>query len=67
MPYTYGIPGKLIWSVHILVGLLLTYIGSRIINGQNVGQNLAILLVVLGSLATIYHAHLMYMNLTRVE
>lgn len=62
MEYSYGIPGKFIWSMHIVIGLLLFYVGYRALNGWPVSQILALLLVVLGSLAILYHGHLFYVK-----
>lgn len=60
MIYSYGIPGKLIWTTHIIIGIILFYIGYNLLNNVPINKNLAILLVILGSLAMLYHAHLFY-------
>jgi len=60
--YSYGIPGIAIWSSHIAIGIILFYVGYSLINSKPINQWLAILLIVLGSLAVAYHGHLLYVN-----
>lgn len=61
--YHYGIPGFLIWIFHIIIGLVLFYLGYKIINNQPISQFYALTLIVTGTLAIAYHAHLMFVNM----
>lgn len=56
--YHFGIPGTIIWSTHIVMGLFFAYIGYRLLNKQPIGQAEALTLMFLGMLAFLYHAHL---------
>lgn len=58
--YSFGVSGIAIWIFHILIGIFLFYIGYSIIYLQKLNQNIGIILVILGSLSFLYHAHLMY-------
>ncbi len=60
--YSFGIPGNLLWTGHIIMGTLLFYIGYQLLNDNMPKQWIAILLLVLGALAIAYHGHLMYVN-----
>jgi hypothetical protein len=60
MAYSFGMPGPVIWTFHILIGLTLLYIGYSILNHQEVSKYLAIFLIVLGCAAPLYHAYLFY-------
>lgn len=60
--YSFGIPGPVIWITHLLVAALLIYIGYNLINKRPIPSNIGIILVVLGSLAALYHLHLWYLN-----
>lgn len=62
--YSYGVPGPAIWTTHILVGLLLIYIGYMTLNEMQIHQGFSILLLILGSVIILYHSHLMYLNYT---
>lgn len=56
--YNFGVPGPLIWSFHILIGLYLTFLGYRLLNQKSPHQVEAIGLIVTGVLALLYHGHL---------
>ena len=58
--YHFGVPSKVIWSSHILMGLFFIYVGYELIMKQKIGVPVALTLVVLGALAGLYHAHLWY-------
>jgi len=58
--YSFGIPGPAIWISHFLIGLFLVYVGYKLYNNQSINKNLFIVLIVLGSLAILYHSHLSY-------
>ena len=62
--YHFGVPGFVIWSSHILAGLLLLYIGKNALDGKIMNRNIAILLMITGALAIIYHVHLYIYNRT---
>ena len=44
------------------MGLFLAYLGYIIVNQKSINKNFGILLVVLGALAALYHAHLWYLH-----
>ena len=56
--YQFGIPGVVIWSFHILMGLWFVYVGRMALNEGIITRNTALILVVLGALAALYHAHI---------
>ncbi len=60
--YSFGASSELVWMSHIMIGLLLIYIGYNNLTHRPVPITLNLLLIVLGSLATLYHAHLWYLN-----
>lgn len=60
--YHYGVPGFLIWTFHIIIGFILFYLGYQIINNQPISQFYAYTLIIVGTLAIAYHAHLMFLN-----
>lgn len=58
--YHFGVPAVAVWSSHIIIGLLLLYVGYLLIEGKKVNKWVAITLIVIGVLAILYHAHLWY-------
>ncbi len=58
--YAYGLPYQLVQSLHLIIGALLVYVGYQLLNKKSVGQNVTLVLIVLGSLAFVYHLHLLY-------
>lgn len=62
MTYSYGIPGPVIWIMHMIIGLLILYVGYVELNHYRVSQLVALLLIILGVLAILYHGHLYYLN-----
>jgi hypothetical protein len=56
--YNFGIPGYVIWMTHVLIGLLLIYVGYQTLYKQPINDKISILLIVMGSLAITYHLHL---------
>jgi len=50
-----------VWIAHIFIGLF--YVGWQLLNKKELGQLSIVWLIILGSLATIYHTHLMFYNL----
>ena len=64
--YSFGLDGRIVWTVHILVGLYFMWLGYKITE-INVNNNISykihgIILIVLGVLMSTYHAHLWYVN-----
>ena len=62
MDYHFGVPGLAIWIQHILSGLLLLYIGYEGVTTGKISRNMSLILIVVGVLAALYHAHLWYYN-----
>jgi hypothetical protein len=60
MNYHFGVPGVAVWLSHILIGALLIYSGYMIASKQKLGLTMGIIIVVIGVLALLYHAHLWY-------
>lgn len=60
MLYSFGIPGSVIWTFHIIIGFVLAYIGYMLLNGKEISQPLIISLMVIGTLVILYHSHLFY-------
>ena len=58
--YNFGIPCTAVWTSHILMGIFFTYVGYLLIEGKKVNKWIAILLIVIGVLAALYHSHLWY-------
>ena len=58
MKYHFGVPGPIIWLLHILLGLFLLYIGYNIAYGRNINHINGLLVLVIGVLAAVYHAHI---------
>lgn len=59
MEYSFGVPGFLIWSVHILTGLYFLWLGY-LLNVTPKFKIHGIILLILGSLMATYHLHLWY-------
>ena len=60
--YHYGVPSMAVWIQHILSGVLLLYIGYEGLTTGKISKNMSLILVVVGVLAALYHAHLWYYN-----
>jgi len=58
--YHYDVPKNLVWVAHIVIGLVIAYIGYLIINDRPIDKNYATALQVIGVIAALYHAHLWY-------
>jgi hypothetical protein len=58
--YHFGVPGIAVWIQHILSGLLLLYIGYEGVTTGKISRNMSLILIVVGVLAALYHAHLWY-------
>jgi len=62
MNYSYGLPGWLIWSLHIIIGFSLLYLGRIITNGEPLPTYIGLAFVALGAIQVAYHSHLWYLN-----
>lgn len=62
MEYSFGLPGIFVWVFHILAGIFLIYLGNELLNNRQIDSRLAIVLIVVGSLAAAYHSHLLYLD-----
>lgn len=62
MEYNFGIPSFIIHLGHLLIGTFLIYIGYY----QKINKQTGMILVVLGSLAIVYHGHLLILDYTYV-
>jgi hypothetical protein len=63
--YHFGVQNELIWSSHILMGIFFIYVGYEIIIKQKLSIPVALIVVVLGALGALYHAHIWYENLRK--
>ena len=60
MKYHFGVPGYIIWISHIIIGLLLSYVGYNIVFNKKINNNIGLIVLVIGVLAAIYHIHIWY-------
>jgi uncharacterized membrane protein len=60
--YHFDVPAVLVWISHILIGLLLIYVAYLIIERKSINKWIGILLLVIGLIAAIYHAHIWYVE-----
>ncbi len=60
MAYHFGIPSNVVFIGHIVLGILLAYIGYY----RKMDRNVSMLLVVLGVMAAAYHGHLYFISNT---
>jgi hypothetical protein len=63
--YNFGVSAQFIWLSHILMGLFFVYIGYEIIIHKKIPTYLALIIVVLGALGGLYHAHIWIDSITR--
>ena len=56
--YHFGVPSWIVWMQHIIIGILLIYVGYIGINKGIISRNMSIVVLVLGVLAALYHLHL---------
>ena len=56
--YRFGVPGVAIWIFHILLGLWFVYVGRKALNDGIMTKNTATIILVIGALAAVYHAHI---------
>ena len=67
MEYHFGVPGFLIWISHILIGILLSYVGYQLVFKKNVNHNIGLLILVIGIIATLYHIHIWYNHYENID
>jgi hypothetical protein len=60
--YHFGVSGLTVWVTHILLGLLLSYIGYSGVGNGKISKNMSLILLVTGVLAASYHAHILYIQ-----
>lgn len=60
--YHFGIPGYLVWTSHILIGLYLIYVGWVLYDKKKLDKYSPIILIVVGVLAALYHAHIWFID-----
>lgn len=56
--YHFGVPATLVWSIHILFGLFLLYLGYLAIEQKPINKWIGILLAITGVIMILYHAHI---------
>lgn len=59
MAYSFGVPGPIIWTTHVLIGLYFIYLGNKILDDLEMKIH-GIILIVLGFLMILYHIHIYY-------
>lgn len=64
MAYSFGVPGFAVWTSHILIGMYLVYVGWVLYEKKRLDKYTPIVLIVLGVLAALYHAHIWFVDLT---
>ena len=67
MNYHFGIPGFLVWSSHIVIGIFLMWVAYMIIMKNNISIKTGLILFVIGSMAALYHVHLSFYHFNRKE
>lgn len=63
--YSFGVANELIWSSHLLMGLFFIYVGYELIMKRKLSIPVALIIVVLGAVGALYHAHLWYESLRK--
>jgi hypothetical protein len=58
--YQFGVSGTVIWLTHILMGSFFAYVGYLTLNNIKIPQILSLVLINLGVLAVLYHAHIWF-------
>jgi hypothetical protein len=60
--YHFGVSAEAVWTSHIIIGLFLIYFGYSVINKTQMPNYVPIIVIVLGALGGLYHAHLWYVE-----
>ena len=55
--YHFNVPMMAVWSSHILMGLYFLYLGYQLLDSRRMD---GVALLIIGALATLYHAHIWY-------
>jgi hypothetical protein len=63
--YHFGVASEIIWTSHILMGVFFIYVGYEIIMKRRLPVYVALIVVVLGALGALYHAHIWYNQLKK--
>jgi Kef-type K+ transport system membrane component KefB len=63
--YSFGVSNELIWTSHLLMGIFFIYVGYELILKRKISIPVALILVVLGAVGALYHAHLWYESLEK--
>lgn len=63
--YHFGVPAVLVWVSHIIIGALMIYLAYLIIEKKPIDKWVGILVLLIGVIAIIYHAHIWYVERTK--
>jgi Kef-type K+ transport system membrane component KefB len=56
------LPEELIWISHIIMGLFFIYVGYSVLIRKQLPPYISVIVVLLGSIAILFHAHLWYID-----
>ena len=56
--YHFGVPGYVIWTTHILVGILFLYTGYTTYHKDKLPEYISVLYLILGVVVILYHGYL---------
>ena len=60
--YHFGVPASLVWTIHILFGIFLLYLGYLIMEQKHINKYIGVLLIALGIVMALYHLHIWYVE-----
>jgi len=60
--YHFKVPAVWVWISHIVIGLLLMYVAYLIVENKPINKYIGILLLLIGVIAILYHAHIWYVE-----
>lgn len=60
--YHFGVSAEAVWTSHIIIGLFLIYFGYNVLKKTNMPDYVPIIVIVLGAMGGLYHAHLWYVE-----
>lgn len=65
MAYSFGIPGYVIWSFHLIMGSFLAYVGYQMTQNEDkpIRPLFSTIILVLGVLSVLYHGHIWLVDL----
>ena len=58
MRYHFGIPGYVVWFLHIVIGCVLLYVGYQTTFQRKLNSTIGLLILVMGALAVLYLIHI---------